>query len=224
MTSVCTGAFALAHAELLQGRRSTTHWSVCSLLQSLCPGTEVVDDQIFVRDGKVWTSAGILTGVDLSLALVEEDLGRECASQIAHLLVLSGMRPGQSPQMSPLLRTQAQASDAMRDLLAWIYQNLGNDLSVETLAERMSVSPRHFTRLFQQATGSSPSKYVLATRLNHAALLLRETDWSIEKIAHRCGLDSVDTLQRGFKKHWGATPGEYRKGNGVTPVLVPMQS
>ncbi|BEP96978.1 GlxA family transcriptional regulator (plasmid) [Acidovorax sp. A79] len=217
VTSVCTGAFALAHSNVLQERRCTTHWSACGLLQRLCPGTTVVSDQIFVRDGNVWTSAGILTGIDLSLALVEEDLGRDCASQIARLLVLSGMRPGQSPQMSPLLNTQAQASDAMRDLLAWIYQNLANDLSVETMAEHISLSPRHLTRLFQRATGSSPSKYVLTTRLSHAALLLRETDWSIDQIAHRCGLDSVDTLQRGFKKHWGVTPGEYRKSDGLIP-------
>ena len=211
IASVCTGAFALAQAGLLEGRRSTTHWSACNLLQSLCPGTTVVDDQIFVRDGAVWTSAGVLTGVDLALALVEEDLGRARATSIARNLVVAGMRPGQAPQASPLLSAQAQAGDPLRALLAWIREHLADDLRVERLAEQAAMSPRHFARVFLSEIGMPPAQYVQTARMDQAALLLQETTWTIERIAQKCGFVSVDALQRGFRLRWGQSPSEYRR-------------
>lgn len=213
VASVCTGALALAEAGLLSGRRSTTHWSACGLLQDRCPSTEVVSDQIFVRDGNVWTSAGILTGIDLSLALVEADLGRKCAVSIARLLVLTGMRPGSAPQESSLLTSQAHASRPLSDLLAWIGQNLTSDLCTDILAERMRISPRHLNRVFQNELGISPSKYVLQARVKQAAILLRDTVWTIDQVATRSGFESTDTLQRAFQKHLGVSPGEYRRTN-----------
>ncbi|KAB2902963.1 MAG: helix-turn-helix domain-containing protein [Burkholderiaceae bacterium] len=211
VASVCTGAFALAQAGLLHGRRSTTHWSACGLLQSLCPDTTVVDDQIYVRDGAVWTSAGVLTGVDLALALVEEDLGRGHAMQIARNLVVAGLRPGLAPQSSPLLQAQARAGHPLRELLAWVREHLADDLRVERLAERTAMSPRHFARVFQREIGMAPARYVQAVRLDEAALLLRETAWSIERVAVQCGFASTDALQRGFRQRWGVPPGEYRR-------------
>lgn len=212
VASVCTGAFALAQAGLLNGRRSTTHWSACGLLQSLCPDTTVVDDQIYVHDDAVWTSAGVLTGVDLALALVEEDLGRAIAMRIARNLVVAGLRPGLAPQASPLLQAQARAGDPLRELLAWIREHLADDLRVERLAERAAMSPRHFARVFLREIGMAPARYVQTVRLDQAALLLHETAWTIERVAAQCGFASVDALQRSFRQRWGVAPGEYRRG------------
>jgi transcriptional regulator GlxA family with amidase domain len=211
MASVCTGAFALGQAGLLKGRCATTHWSACKLLQGHFPDTRVEDDKIYVRDGDVWTSAGILTGIDLALALVEDDLGRSHALKIGELLVLTGMRPGDSPQKSPLLNSQAQVSNPIGDLLSWIQLNLTEDLRVESLAKRMGLSERHLARIFRHETGVTPSRYVSAIRLDYAAVLLRSTTWKIESVATKSGFDSVDALERSFLRRWGMPPGAYRK-------------
>jgi transcriptional regulator GlxA family with amidase domain len=211
VASVCTGAFALGQAGLLHGKSATTHWSACALLQGRFPEARVQSDRIYVQDGKVWTSAGILTGIDLALALVEEDLGRQCALAIGRLLVLAGMRPGESPQHSALLDSQAHVNHPLRDLLSWIQLNLTQDLSSETLAERLGLSERHFRRLFQDEVGQSPARYVAACRLDHAALLLRSTAWNVEWVARKSGFDSIDAMQRGFARRWGLSPGKYRE-------------
>jgi transcriptional regulator GlxA family with amidase domain len=222
IVSVCTGAFALGQAGLLDGRSATTHWDSVDLLQDYFPSAAVKSNKIYVKDGKIWTSAGILTGIDLSLALVEDDLGRALALEIANLLVLAGMRPGDSPQRSALLASQAQVSNPLRELLSWIQLNMTEDLSSTLLAERMGLSDRHFRRIFQNETGVTPAVYVSTCRLNHAALLLRNTNWSVESVASKSGFDSIDTLQRGFVKHWGVSPTEYRTEHKLPPrLLVP---
>ena len=187
---------------------------MCELLQNHFPEASIKSDKIYVRDGNIWTSAGILTGIDMALALVEEDLGKECALKIANILVVAGMRPGESPQKSALLGSQAQVSDPLRELLSWIGLHLTQDLSSPLLAERMGMSDRHFRRLFQQQMGMSPAKYVTMARLDHAAVLLRSTRWTIESVARKSGFDSVDTLQRGFVRRWALSPGQYRERHG----------
>lgn len=201
ISSVCTGAFALAAAGLLNQRKSTTHWNACELLQDLCPDTEVQQDCIFVRDGKVWTSAGVTTGLDLALALIEEDLGRPIAVSIARSLALFMVRGATQPQISATLLAQADASSRLRELLAWITGNLAHAHSVQALAARVSMSPRNFARAFASETGLTPMRFVTQARLAHATQLLQQTSWPQEKVALRSGFKSVDALQRALKQH-----------------------
>lgn len=210
LASVCTGAFALAGAGLLNGRQSTTHWNACELLQTLCPQTQVLQDRIFVRDGAVWTSAGVTTGMDLALALVEDDLGRAVAVRIARNLALLSLRGGHQPQLSPLLLAQADASKRLRELLAWVQGHLEEDLSVEALAARAAMSPRNFARAFAAQTGLTPARFVTQARCDQAAALLRQTDWPMDKVAARSGFASVDSLQRAVQARFGVSPHAYR--------------
>lgn len=209
--SVCTGVFALGYAGLLQARQITTHWSVCDILQTEFPGSLVQNNKVYVRDGNLRSSAGILTGIDLALALVEEDLGRETAINIGKLLVIAGIRTGESPQQSALIRSQTRASIPVRELISWLQFNFTADCSVDVLADRMGLSPRHFSRLFTSETGISPSRYVQIMRLEYAALLLKTTHWNIHHIAEKSGFLSMDALRRGFLHHWGMTPLKYRE-------------
>lgn len=213
ITSVCTGAFALAAAGVLNHRKSTTHWNACELLQSLCPETDVQEDCIFVHDGKVWTSAGVTTGLDLALALIEADLGRHVAVSIAHSLALFMVRGSTQPQISTTLLAQADASSRLRELLAWITGSLAQDHSVQQLAARVSMSPRNFARTFVVETGFTPSKFVTQARLEHATQLLDQTPWPLEKIALRSGFKSIDALQRAFRKNYDSTPAQHRTRN-----------
>lgn len=215
VASVCTGAFALAGAGVLHGRQSTTHWNACELLQTLCPQTQVLQDRIFVRDGAVWTSAGVTTGMDLALALVEEDLGRAVAVRIARNLALLSLRGENQPQLSPVLLAQADASKRLRELLAWIQGHLAEDLSVEALAARAAMSPRNFARTFAAQTGLTPARFVTQARCDQAATLLRQTDWPMDKVAARSGFASVDTLQRAFRQRFGCTAQAYRASASV---------
>jgi transcriptional regulator GlxA family with amidase domain len=210
VASVCTGAFALAAAGLLDDRQSTTHWNTCDLLQTLCPKTRVQRDRIYVRDGPVWTSAGVTTGLDLALALIEADLGRPTAVQIARNLALFMVRGGVQPQVSPALAAQAEASSRLRELVAWIMGHLAEDLSVDALAERARMSPRNFARAFAAQTGSTPARFVAQARVDHAAGLLLQTDWRQDKVASRSGFGSVDAFQRAFRKQLGVAPDTYR--------------
>nr|WP_315466188.1 DJ-1/PfpI family protein [uncultured Rhodoferax sp.] len=204
--SVCTGAFALAAAGVLNQRKSTTHWNACALLQTLCPDTEVQQDCIFVRDGKVWTSAGVTTGLDLALALIEEDVGRPIAVSIARSLALFMVRGATQPQISATLLAQADASSRLRELLAWITGNLAHDHSVPALAARVSMSPRNFARAFASETGLTPLRFVTQARLAHATQLLQQTNWPQEKVALRSGFKSVDALQRALKQRAKSIP------------------
>ena len=218
VASVCTGAFALAAAGLLEGREVTTHWNACALLADWCPGARVRHDRVYVRDGAVWTSAGVTTGLDLALALIEEDLGRAVAVQIARNLALFVLRPGTQPQVSPALLAQADASDRLRELMAWIHANLCADLSVQALAHRVHMSPRNFARAFAAQAHCPPARFVAQARAQHAAALLRQSGWTQDKAARRSGFGSVDAMQRALRQHLGhgAAPGSGGPSHSVT--------
>ncbi|MHA7602214.1 GlxA family transcriptional regulator [Alicycliphilus sp. T452] len=211
MGSVCTGAFALAAAGLLDGRRATTHWNACTHLASQYPKVRVEPDAIYVADPPFYCSAGITAAIDLSLALVEEDLGQPVALSVARDLVVYLRRPGGQSQFSAGLQAQMQASDRFRDLIMWMVEHPGNDLSVAALAERMAMSERHFARQFRMETGKTPARFVEALRLEHAKSRLEQTSWPLERIAQRAGFGSVDSLQRSLRRHAGITPELYRQ-------------
>lgn len=210
VASVCTGAFLLAAAGLLEGRRATTHWASCAILQRMCPTTTVVADAIYVADGNVYTSAGITAGIDLALALVEQDLGAAVALAVARDIVLYLRRPGGQSQFSASLAAQAQASDRFRELLAWIAENPTENLGVLELADRAAMSERNFGRLFKAQTGMTPATYVELVRLDRAKMLLETTKWPLARVADRSGLGTVATLIRAFNRRLGVTPEAYR--------------
>lgn len=209
--SVCTGAFLLGAAGLIEGRRVTTHWDSCSLLAEMFPKARVVPDAIYVADGALYTSAGITAAMDLALALVEADLGARIALSVARHLVVFLRRSGGQSQFSSTLAAQASASHRLRELLNWIVENPTADLTLPTLATRANMSERSLTRHFRKATGGSPGLFVEAARLDRARLLLEETDWQVTKLARACGFGSVDALQRTFMRRLDTTPREYRR-------------
>jgi transcriptional regulator GlxA family with amidase domain len=211
VASVCTGAFLLAEAGLLDGRRATTHWSACRRLAEAYPSIQVEMDSIFVRDGDLFTSAGITAGIDLALALVEEDLGSAVALKVARTLVLFMRRPGGQAQFSNTLVSQAAEMASLRDLQAWIADNLDEDLSVAALAERAFMSPRNFARVFASQTGQTPGRYVESLRIERARALLQGGGRTIEGVAQTCGFGTVETLRRSFSRRLGVSPGEYRQ-------------
>jgi transcriptional regulator GlxA family with amidase domain len=211
VVSICTGIFSLGYAGLLEGRYVTTHWKACDLLQEMFPNTRVLKNKVYVRDGNIWSSAGILTGIDLALALVEDDLGKEVAFNISSLLMLPGIRFGNAPQLSALLMSQFNAKNPIRELISWIQFNFREDCSLKNLASRTDLSTRHLSRLFKDETGVSPSKYVLIIRLDYAALLLKNTNLSIINIVYNCGFENKGVMQRGFINRWGVTPKKYRE-------------
>ena len=210
VTSVCSGAFLLARAGLLEGRRVTTHWSSCEELARRHPELTVEPNPIFVHDGDVWTSAGVTAGMDLALALVEEDHGRELALEIARWLVLFLRRPGGQSQFSSHLSAQLAERRPLRELQAWIAENLGSDLRVETLAERANMSPRNFARAFRRETALTPAAYVETLRVERARQLLEDGGEQVELIARRCGFGTPETLRRAFARRVGVPPAEYR--------------
>ena len=211
VTSVCSGAFLLAHAGLLDGRRATTHWASCEYLAKRYPAVEVEHDSIFVRDGNVWTSAGVTAGMDLALALVEEDLGREIALETARWLVLFMQRPGGQSQFSSNLSAQLAERRPLRDLQAWIVENPDADLSVDALADRAHMSPRNFARAFKGEVGLTPARYVEAVRVERASAALESTSAPIERIARDCGFGTPETMRRAFGRRLGVAPGDYRR-------------
>lgn len=209
--SVCTGAFLLAEAGLLDGRRATTHWSRCAELAERFPAVRVDPDPIFVRDGAVATSAGVTAGIDLALALVEEDLGAVTARAIARQLVVFVQRPGGQRQFSAQLAAQRPAREPLRDVQAYIAQFPNADLSVPALADRAGMSERHFTRVFRAETGISPAAHVEAVRVESARRLLESTQDGLERIARSCGFGTVATMHRAFRRTVQVTPGDYRE-------------
>jgi transcriptional regulator GlxA family with amidase domain len=211
VTSVCTGAFLLAAAGLLDGRRVTTHWQACDLLAAQYPGLVVEKDPIFVRDGDVWTSAGVTAGMDLALALVTEDLGRDVALATARRLVMFVQRPGGQSQFSVQLGTQAADRDPIRELQAWITDHPDAELGVEQLARRVAMSPRHFARVFRDATGSTPAAYVELVRIEVARRLLETTGLAIDDVARAAGFGTVETMRRAFTRRVGVNPRAYRE-------------
>ena len=225
--SVCTGAFLLARAGLLDGRPATTHWAACDALARNYPSVSVEPDPIFVRDGNVYTSAGVTAGIDLALALVEEDLGRQAALDVARSLVLFIRRPGGQAQFSSGLAGQAAARPGINELQAWIADHLDEDLSVPALADRAFMSPRNFARVFAGEVGITPAAYVEAVRLERARALLETTELQMEDIARRCGFGTVETLRRTFGRRLGVNPSDYRSrfaGADVIPIRHRSQS
>ncbi|MBV6698527.1 DJ-1/PfpI family protein [Kitasatospora aureofaciens] len=211
VVSVCTGAFLLAAAGLLAGRRATTHWAYCDALARRFPDIEVDPDPIHVRDGHIATSAGVTAGIDLALALVEEDLGRDTALLIARHLVVFLRRPGNQAQFSTQLAAQVAARHPLREVQQWIAEHPEDDLSVETLARRSALSPRHFARAFTAEVGVTPGRYVDGVRLEAARRRLEDTDDGIEEIARACGYGTPEAMRRAFVRALAAPPAEYRR-------------
>jgi transcriptional regulator GlxA family with amidase domain len=209
--SVCTGAILLAEAGLLDGRRVTTHWAYCAKLARDHPAIEVDPDPIFIRDGRVSTSAGVTSGIDLALALVEEDLGRDAALAIARHLVVFLRRPGNQAQFSAQLAAQTAQREPLREVQQWITDHPDADLTVESLAARASLSPRHFARAFQTETGMTPGRYVDRVRLEHARRLLEDTADGVETISRASGYGTPEAMRRAFIKALGTPPTEYRR-------------
>ena len=210
VASVCTGAFVLAAAGVLDGRRATTHWRSCDELASEYPGVTVDPDPIFVRDGNVWTSAGVTAGMDLALALVDDDLGRDVALMTARQLVLFVQRPGGQSQFDAQLGNQLAARDPLRDLQQWISEHPEADHTVERLAARVAMSPRHFARVFRDEIGSTPAAYVERVRVETARRLLETTALAAPDVARAAGFGTTETLRHAFARRVGVSPLEYR--------------
>jgi transcriptional regulator GlxA family with amidase domain len=208
--SICTGAFVLAAAGLLDGRRATTHWKWCARLAAAYPHVNVEPDAIFVRDGPVITSAGITAGMDLALALVEEDFGRPAALWIARHLVMFMRRAGGQSQFSALLDLQAAEREPLRDLQTWVAEHLDEDLSVERLAERVHMSTRNFARVFRQQVGWTPGRFIERLRVEAARRRLEESGAGLDQVARECGFGSPDSLRRSFVRVLRVAPSEYR--------------
>lgn len=222
--SICTGALVLAKAGLLEGRRATTHWNWCDELAQNYPGVTVDPDPIYVKDGNCYTSAGVTAGIDMSLALVEEDLGSELALRIARMMVVFLRRPGGQSQFSATLAAQSisQSQDhrSLGDLLAWIADNIRRDLSIDILARRAAMSPRNFARLFTKEIGKTPGMHVEDLRLEAARRQLESTAAGLEQVAKFSGFKSAEVLRRAFARRLGTTPSQYRKSFGRAPGML----
>jgi transcriptional regulator GlxA family with amidase domain len=209
--AVCTGALLLGRAGLLAGRRVTTHWASVRPLAELVPTARIEPDAIFVRDGRLWTSAGVTAGMDMALAMVEEDWGRRLALEVARDLVMYLKRAGGQPQRSAYLESQMLAGGGqLRRIALWIVENLAEDLSVVSLAQRTGMSPRHFSRCFQAELGSTPAKFVERARFEAARQRVEEGQECLESIAFQCGFGTVETLRRVFVRRTGLAPNAYR--------------
>jgi len=211
LASVCTGAFILAECGLLDNRPATTHWNWSSDLAKKYPSVKVEPDNIYIRSGGVYTSGGITSGIDLVLAMVEEDWGRELALYVARYLVMFLKRPGGQSQFSKYLTNEAHHRKDIRELQAWIIANPTEELHVDNLAERMAMSPRNFARTFLTETGVTPAKYVEMARIDAARQYLENTELSIEAVAAKAGFGDTERMRRCFLKHIGVNPHDYRK-------------
>ncbi|AOF93555.1 GlxA family transcriptional regulator [Sinorhizobium sp. RAC02] len=209
--SVCSGAFFLAAAGLLDGRRVTTHWAVAEQLALTYPNVVIDQDAIHVSDGQLRTAAGVTAGLDLALALVEEDLGRDIAMKVASQLVMFFKRPGGQMQFSRKGEAVPAGRAALQELQRWVAANPALDHSVASLAMRMELSPRHFARLFRNEVGITPATWVEEARVSAARLLLEQGHEAPKQVAAHCGFADADTLRRAFARHVGVTPAEYRK-------------
>ena len=214
VASVCAGAFVLAEAGLLKGRRATTHWQCLQELSQRYPDVQVEADSIFVQDGKIFTSAGAAAGMDLALSFVESDLGPDLARAVARHLVIYLRRPGGQSQFSAALEREASSPGPVRDIQGWILGHLDEDLRVERLAEQVAMSPRNFARVFCREVGTTPARYVEELRVEEAKRRLEQGDEIVERIGSECGLGSALGLRRAFQRHLGISPGEYRERFG----------
>jgi len=218
VTSVCTGAFVLAAAGLLDGRRATTHWASCAAMASSYPGIAVEEDAIFVRDGRIATSAGVTAGIDLALALVEEDHGIEVSRRVAKRLVVFMQRPGGQSQFSVRAQVTNPRNEHLRRVLDAIAGDPAGEHSRASMAETASMSVRNFTRLFTEEVGVPPAQFVEQARVEAAKALLELGDDGLEVIADRAGFRSEETMRRAFIRVLGITPGAYRSRFGRPPM------
>ena len=209
--SICTGAFFLAEAGLLDGRRATTHWSECDDLARLYPRVRVEPDTIYVQEDALYTSAGVTAGMDLALAMVEEDHGRDVALAVARALVMFLQRPGGQSQFSAQLAAQLAEREPLRDLQAYVLEHPEADLSVAALARRLAMSPRNFERVFAREVGTTPARFVLSVRVETARRLLEGAARDLESIRRRAGFGSLETMRRAFTSLVGTPPGQYRE-------------
>lgn len=210
LAALCTGCFFLAEAGILDGKSAATHWSAVDSLRQRYPQVAVNADAIFVREGKFWTSAGVTAGIDLALALVEEDFSRDIALEVARDLVVYLKRPGGQSQFSVHLSSQMTTHPTIRQLQGWIIEHLGQELSVPLLAERLAMSERNFTRVFQRETGTSPTEFIETARFEAARRLLEDKSASLKQVAALTGLQSEERLRRLFQRKLGITPRDYR--------------
>jgi transcriptional regulator GlxA family with amidase domain len=209
--SVCVGTFALAAAGLLEGRKAVTHWAHCATLSARYPGISVDPDAIFVRDGALWSSAGVTTGIDLVLALIDDDVGHAVAMHVAWVLVVYLRRSGGQSQYSVLLSAQVESdNDKFAELDRWVSENLTADLRVERLAERAGMSPRNFARRYAAQRKLTPARSVEAIRVEAARRELEHSDDRIEAMARRCGFTNAEQLRQAFARHVGIPPRAYR--------------
>lgn len=217
LASVCTGAFLLAECGLLDNLKVTTHWNWCAELALNYPTVQVEADNIFIRNDSIYTSGGITSGIDLALAMVEEDWGRELALCVARYLVMFLKRPGGQSQYSAYLASETHHRDDISELMAWIITNPAADHHVDNLAKRMAISPRNFARTFQAETGNTPAKFVEMARIDAARQHLENTVLSIDDVAEKTGFCDSERMRRAFIKHMGVNPQDYRKRFSVRP-------
>jgi transcriptional regulator GlxA family with amidase domain len=210
MVAVCTGAFLLAEAGLLAGKKATTHWGYAEALARRFPDVIVDPDPIFIRDGCVATSAGVTAGIDLALALVEEDFGHAAALAVARSLVVYLRRPGGQAQFSAQLQAQTAQRAPLRDVQQWISEHPAADLSVSALADRAGLSPRQFARAFTAETGTSPGKHVAAVRLEAARRMLEDSERGVTQVSRACGYGTPEAMRRAFVQSLGVPPASYR--------------
>ncbi len=210
LCSVCTGAFILAEAGLLDGLSATTHWRQCERLATRYPAVSVETDPIFVRAGKIFTSAGVTAGIDLALVLLEEDHGRDVALAVARELIMFLRRPGGQSQFSVQLRAQVADREPIRELQRWMADHLGADLSVEALARRAAMSPRNFARVFTREVGVTPGQFVETSRVEAARRRLEESAEGVDSIASECGFGTRESMRRAFLRTLHVPPSVYR--------------
>ncbi|HUK59249.1 MAG TPA: helix-turn-helix domain-containing protein [Stellaceae bacterium] len=222
VASVCTGAYLLAAARLLDGRRAVTHWRHCAELARRYPAIRVEPDPIFVRDGRVWTSAGVTAAIDLALALVEEDAGRTLALAVARHLVMFLKRPGGQAQFSAFLSLQ-DGDDRFGPLNSWMAESVSGDLSLPTLARKAGMSERSFSRHYAEATGLTPARAVERLRVEAARRLLADTQLPVKRVAVRCGFGSEETLRRSFMRTLATAPSDYRARFSPAPSSAPSR-
>ncbi len=210
--SICIGAFVLAEAGLLDGRKAVTHWRWCDRLRTRFPEVKVMPDQVYVQSDHIWTSAGVTTGIDMSLAMVEADHGRAVALRIARALVVFLRRPGSQSQFSEPLRLESLDQTGTFDALhSWISDNIAERLDIEMLSTRMGMSPRNFARLYRKYVGDTPAKVIRRLRLERARHMLENTNQRITVIAQQCGFGDIETMRRSFQRELGIAPEDYRE-------------
>jgi transcriptional regulator GlxA family with amidase domain len=211
VASICSGTFLLAAAGLLDGKCATTHWSLCAALEAGFPRIQVDRDAMFIQQGSLWTCGGTTSGIDLALALVEADCGREVAMQVGRELLVFIKRPGGQPQLSELLVAQSSGGERFDELHLWLVSNMGrNDLSVSLLAQQMHMSTRNFSRLYKRSTGRTPAKTIELFRVGSARRMLQDSDRNIDQVACACGFGDEERMRVTFHRHLGLSPRDYR--------------